>query len=262
MATIVNARDVQLQATSPRLVAVQVPSNYSIDFSNVNGTTKPSNNADVTLSAVNGGLSVTGGGITLAGGGAIKGGQTAYNTGTGFFLGFSGAAYKFSIGDATHSLTWNGSALNYVGDMTGVGSINITGTAQFGGTLAAGGNTYAGIFNGAGGSSCGLRASANNGIAVHGIGTTSTDVGVLGIADFYGVKGQATSSAGNGVYAQDAGGIGFALGVQGKINVVNAASTGASTATLNANKPGANSVFTWIPVTVNGASGWMPWAPN
>lgn len=49
--------------------------------------------------------------------GHIKGGQTAYNTGTGFFLGYSGAAYKFSIGSSTKSLTWDGSALTINGDI-------------------------------------------------------------------------------------------------------------------------------------------------
>jgi hypothetical protein len=67
--------------------------------------------ADVTLSAINGGLTVTGGGITLSSGGAIKGGQTNYATGTGWFLGYSGG-YKLSIGNpsAAH-LHWNGSEL-------------------------------------------------------------------------------------------------------------------------------------------------------
>jgi hypothetical protein len=36
--------------------------------------------------------------LTIDTTGYILGGQTAYNTGTGFFLGYSGAAYKFSIG--------------------------------------------------------------------------------------------------------------------------------------------------------------------
>jgi hypothetical protein len=67
--------------------------------------------ADVTLSAINGGLTVTGGGITLSSGGAIKGGQTDYATETGWFLGYSDG-YKLSIGNpsAAH-LHWNGSEL-------------------------------------------------------------------------------------------------------------------------------------------------------
>jgi hypothetical protein len=65
------------------------------------------------------GTTITGGGITLSGGGNIKGGQTAYNTGTGFFLGYSGTDYKFSIGNAsTKGITWDGNALSIGGDVT------------------------------------------------------------------------------------------------------------------------------------------------
>ena len=52
--------------------------------------------------------------ITLNSAGHIKGGQTAYNTGTGYWLGYD-SAYKFSIGDGTKSLTWSGSALTVTG---------------------------------------------------------------------------------------------------------------------------------------------------
>lgn len=60
---------------------------------------------------------VTSGGITFSAGGAIKGGQTAYNTGNGWFLGFSGGQYRFSIGDPNGNfLTWSGTALAVRGD--------------------------------------------------------------------------------------------------------------------------------------------------
>ena len=81
----------------------------SSDYSAVTGT-KPPANADVTLSAINGGLTVTGGGITLSSGGAIKGGATDYLTGTGFFLGYSGGQYKFSVGNPSSAyISWDGS---------------------------------------------------------------------------------------------------------------------------------------------------------
>ena len=45
--------------------------------------------------------------------GHVRGGQTDYNTGTGFFLGYSGAAYKFSVGNATTDyLLWDGTTLD------------------------------------------------------------------------------------------------------------------------------------------------------
>jgi len=54
--------------------------------------------------------------ITVSSAGYIRGGQTGYNTGTGFFLGYSGSAYKFSIGNpSTSALTWDGSVLNVQG---------------------------------------------------------------------------------------------------------------------------------------------------
>jgi hypothetical protein len=49
----------------------------------------------------------------------IQGGQTDYNTGTGFFLGYSGGEYKFSVGDGPSGdrLTWDGSAFTLVGQI-------------------------------------------------------------------------------------------------------------------------------------------------
>lgn len=73
-----------------------------------------------------------GGSITLSGDinistGSIFGGQTDYNTGTGFWLGNDGGTYKFSIGDTTtsNSLTWDGSTLTVNGSV-------ITGQPIFG----------------------------------------------------------------------------------------------------------------------------------
>lgn len=61
-------------------------------------------------------LSANMGNVTIDSSGSVKGGQTAYNTGTGFFLGYSGGAYKFSIGNpsGTH-LLWDGSLLRING---------------------------------------------------------------------------------------------------------------------------------------------------
>jgi len=80
-----------------------------------------------TLSAITintGALSVSDS-LTVGTLGNIKGGQTAYNTGTGFFLGYSGAAYKFSIGSSTKSLLWDGSAFSVVGAAIAGGTIQI-----------------------------------------------------------------------------------------------------------------------------------------
>jgi hypothetical protein len=89
------------------------------------------------------GTTITGGGITLSGGGNIKGGQTAYNTGTGFFLGYSGTAYKFSIGDAsTKGITWDGNALSIGGDVTigaTLASTVVSNAAAVSGKISTGG---------------------------------------------------------------------------------------------------------------------------
>jgi len=74
------------------------------------------NQAQTGLTA---GTTITGGGITLNGGGNIKGGQSDYNTGTGFFLGYHGSAYKFSIGNASSKgITWDGNTLSIGGDVS------------------------------------------------------------------------------------------------------------------------------------------------
>ena len=75
-------------------------------------------------------------GITLSSGGVIKGGQTAFNTGNGFFLGYSGAQYKVSIGDPSgDNITWDGADLSITantgevtGDLTVSGNLTVNGT--------------------------------------------------------------------------------------------------------------------------------------
>jgi len=59
---------------------------------------------------------LTAGTITLDSTGHIKSGQTAYNTGTGFFLGKDGATTKLSLGSAAGNfLTWDGTSLTIGG---------------------------------------------------------------------------------------------------------------------------------------------------
>lgn len=223
MATIVNARDVLLQATSPRINNYPI-GNGTIDFGNVTGPTRPSNNADVTSTAVNSGVTVTNtsGGIVINGGGSIKGGQTAYDSGTGFFLGYSGAAYKFSIGNGTKKLTWDGSTLGIVGDITGSSNLDITGTANFDGTTMSGATAYTATFNLTGNARGGLVAvsgssstpgvvglnNQSSGVAVSGIAghlSSPSQVGVYGTA-IYGKGVHGLSINGVGVYAESSSG--------------------------------------------------------
>lgn len=59
------------------------------------------------------------GSIILDTAGNVRSGQSAYNTGTGFFLGNVSGTPKFSIGDGgtTYYLTWDGSTLNVNGSL-------------------------------------------------------------------------------------------------------------------------------------------------
>ncbi len=85
--------------------------------------TRPADNSDVTLTAVNNELSVTGGGIVFTSGSPkIRAGQSGYDTGTGFWLGIVGGTAKFSIGNASgNKMTWNGSSLDITGSVTVTG---------------------------------------------------------------------------------------------------------------------------------------------
>lgn len=83
---------------------------------------KPPVDADKTATAINSGLTVVSGsfsaGITFAAAGHIKGGQSAYNSGTGWFLGYSDGYYKFSVGDPLGDyVAFNGSTLVFRGDI-------------------------------------------------------------------------------------------------------------------------------------------------
>jgi len=106
-----------------------------VGLGNVSNLT-PQNQAQTGIQA---GTTITGGGITLSGGGNIKGGQTDYNTGTGFFLGYHGSDYKFSIGNAsTKGITWDGSTLTIGGDVrigTTLASSVVSGAASGGNAL-------------------------------------------------------------------------------------------------------------------------------
>lgn len=56
---------------------------------------------------------------------SVRGGQTDFNTGTGYFLGLSGGDYKFSIGSpASNYMTWDGTFLKLKGSFdVGVGGL-------------------------------------------------------------------------------------------------------------------------------------------
>lgn len=88
-------------------------------------------------------LSANMGTVTIDSAGHVKGGQTAYSTGTGFFLGYSSGAYRFSIGNpAGAQLTWDGTDLRLTGQV--FGSMSIAAISDIGGTVSAGTNKLLG----------------------------------------------------------------------------------------------------------------------
>lgn len=78
------------------------------------------NKADSTKTIIDQGM-ITTGSITLNASGHIKGGQTAYNTGTGWWIGYDSGApagYKISVGvSGGQGWTWSGTALSVTGDI-------------------------------------------------------------------------------------------------------------------------------------------------
>ena len=97
----------------------------------VDGTVLAQHLNVTSLSAITGNMgSLTAGSITLDASGFIRAGQTAYNTGSGFWVGYSGGAYKFSLGSPTQGITWDGSTLTMSGNLNAAGG-------TFAGTLTA-----------------------------------------------------------------------------------------------------------------------------
>ncbi len=61
--------------------------------------------------------------------GHLRGGATDYLTGTGFFIGYTGAAYKFSVGNpAGNYIGWDGTTLTIIGNQVDVQTFTADGT--------------------------------------------------------------------------------------------------------------------------------------
>lgn len=166
------------------------------------------NAATLSALSVNTGALTVSGALTLNSSAHIKGGQTGYNTGTGFFLGYDSTTYKFSIGTSGTSMTWDGSALTVTGGTITGGTIR-TATSGQRVTMSSSTNTLD-VYNSsgtliftAGGLSTNTYVKAINGIdgpAIWGQNTSSSP-GVHGSTTTgYGVYGLASGSIGIGVY--------------------------------------------------------------
>lgn len=105
------------QIAANTITASQIAAS-TITANEIAGNTITANKLTIsTLSSIAADLgTITAGNMTINSSGYIKGGQSGYNTGTGFFLGYDSSAYKFSLGDGTSSyLTWDGSQLSVTG---------------------------------------------------------------------------------------------------------------------------------------------------
>jgi hypothetical protein len=93
----------------------------SSDFASVTWVTKPSDNADVSLTAIQWWLSISWWWLTLSSSWAsIKWWQTAYDTWTWFWLWEASSVYKFSIWNSSwNKMTWDGTTLWITGTITG-----------------------------------------------------------------------------------------------------------------------------------------------
>jgi len=114
------------------------------------------------LSAATGsfGAVTAGGAVTLNTTGSISNG-ISYG-GTGIFLGYSGAAYKFSVGDATKYLRWDGSTLTFTGALSAA-------TGSFAGSLSAATGSFGAVTAG-GAVTLNTTGSISNGISYGGTG--------------------------------------------------------------------------------------------
>jgi hypothetical protein len=167
--------------------------------------------------------------LTMSTLGKIRGGQTDYNTGTGFFLGYSGAAYKFSIGSTAASLLWDGSSLS----LTGSSSISISGSASFSGTTSTpqGNMTLYAVST----TGTAINGYANNTAFAAGVrgfhaGTDVLNYGVWGSGGS-GVRGDANGTNGYGGYFQNTVDSTKALYAAGKITATGQIETTAATGT-------------------------------
>jgi hypothetical protein len=203
MATIQNARDVLLQAAGTRFTTPALVG--TIDFSNVTGATKPSDNADVTTSI----LSSSGTSVVMSNANLFK---SSSGVG-GVFIGSGGLTGKDSGGSTTFSINGTTGAATFSGDITGGSNINITGNGAFGGANAAGGFSMAITGNASLLSNTGGLYARGQGTAPGVYGSSQGSFsggggpgGVQGATDEgIGAMGQATGG-GHGVYAKSVSG--------------------------------------------------------
>jgi hypothetical protein len=158
------------------------------------------------LTVDTGALNVSGA-LTVGTSGHMKGGQTDYATGTGYYLGYSGGAYKFSIGSSTNYLRWDGTNLQatvkgmYVESLSFAGAYAALGwSGSVAPVIGYNTSSTAGNFTGSSGS------YANVATGTYGVYGYASSYGLYGAGGSYGVYGTGSSF---GVYGYSSGAIGI-----------------------------------------------------
>ena len=246
MATIVNARDIILQAASPRILPVSLPSNITsipstvtvTGYGTLGGIANDSANA---LSQVSNKLNkassdVLSGAISVTTSGGFKAGTIAWDS-VGTVTGGSGVAMTAkgivgaSSGTPTFSIDINGNAYYYgtvsasqitTGTITAA-SLDTVGYGAFFGQIPsaitiAGQSQRPTLYGASPAGDIGVAGTSSSGYGVFGSATTGTGVrgasdswyGVWGSTDTgQGVRGAANASSGIGVHGRNSvGGIG------------------------------------------------------
>jgi len=281
--TTLNAAQLLLDATSPRIVPVSLPTNVTVpnpqvsglgglalvntaDWSTqVGGTGKPSNYADVTTTI----LGASGTSIVMTNANLFKSGSGL----GGVFIGSGGLFGKNSSGVTTFSIDGTTGAAVFKGSISGGADIDITGNAKFGGAATSGSFTYAGLFNASGGAQGGLKAFGSSGAGVWG-SNTGSGKGVYGEANSgIGVDGSSASGVGVNAYSTT----GVALNCNGPMTKTGAGvvanlnaelwndlelvgmNTGGATGTyVSNNKPGASTSNIWLVVKLGATDYYIP----
>ncbi len=281
--TTLNAAQLLLDATSPRIVPVSLPTNVTVPnpqvsglgglalvntadwASQVGGTGKPSNYADVTTTI----LGASGTSIVMTNANLFKSGSGL----GGVFIGSGGLFGKNSSGVTTFSIDGTTGAAVFKGSIAGGADIDITGNAKFGGAAVSGSFTYAGLFNASGAAQGGLKAFGGSGAGVWGA-NSGGGKGVYGEANS-GIGVDGSSASGVGVNAYSATGV--ALNCHGPMTKTGAGvvanlnaelwndlellgmNTGSATGTyVSNNKPGGSTSNIWLVVKLGATEYYIP----
>ncbi len=129
MAATAGTRDLELEATSPRMQTVSLPPGTQIDFADVIGTTRPSDYADVTTSI----LTASGTAIVMTSSQLFK---SSSGLG-GVFIGAGGLFGKDTGGATTFSINATTGLATFEGNIVGGSDLDITGGAYIEGLKTA-----------------------------------------------------------------------------------------------------------------------------